>query len=56
MATGVSRKISAASARSHTRRANKSSSFQLPSGGSLLFHSLFFFLHQSLMGRVVLQL
>ncbi|GAU31778.1 hypothetical protein TSUD_22240 [Trifolium subterraneum] len=32
MATGVNRKISAASARSHTRRANKSSSFQLPSG------------------------
>ncbi|KEH42038.1 alpha/beta fold hydrolase [Medicago truncatula] len=32
MATGVSRKISAASARSHTRRANKSSSFQFPSG------------------------
>ncbi|CAK8562028.1 unnamed protein product [Lathyrus sativus] len=32
MATGVNRKISAASARSHTRRANKSSSFHLPSG------------------------
>ncbi|CAI8602438.1 unnamed protein product [Vicia faba] len=32
MATGINRKISAASARSHTRRANKSSSFQIPSG------------------------
>ncbi|GAU31779.1 hypothetical protein TSUD_22250, partial [Trifolium subterraneum] len=32
MATGINRKISTASARSHTRRANKSSSFQLPSG------------------------
>ncbi|XP_057424637.1 uncharacterized protein LOC130718157 [Lotus japonicus] len=32
MATGVSRKISAASARSHTRRTKKTSSFQLPSG------------------------
>ncbi|KAJ1419541.1 Alpha/Beta hydrolase fold [Sesbania bispinosa] len=32
MATGVSRKISAASARAHTRRAKKTNSIQLPSG------------------------
>jgi len=32
MATGVNRKISAASARAHTRRPKKPSSFQLPSG------------------------
>ncbi|KAL2323089.1 hypothetical protein Fmac_027468 [Flemingia macrophylla] len=32
MATGVNRKISAASARSHTRRAKKTSSLPLPSG------------------------
>ncbi|KAK7392604.1 hypothetical protein VNO78_21047 [Psophocarpus tetragonolobus] len=32
MATGVNRKISAASARAHTRRAKKSNSLQLPSG------------------------
>ncbi|QCE05828.1 uncharacterized protein LOC114192315 [Vigna unguiculata] len=32
MATGVNRKISAASARAHTRRAKKSNSSQLPSG------------------------
>ncbi|XP_061361926.1 uncharacterized protein LOC133305702 [Gastrolobium bilobum] len=32
MATGVNRKVSAASARAHTRRAKKNNSFQLPSG------------------------
>ncbi|RDX78212.1 hypothetical protein CR513_41539, partial [Mucuna pruriens] len=32
MATGVNRKVSAASARSHTRRAKKANSSQLPSG------------------------
>ncbi|KAI4300461.1 hypothetical protein L6164_033838 [Bauhinia variegata] len=32
MATGVNRKISAASARAHTRRAKKNTSIQLPSG------------------------
>ncbi|KAM0977799.1 hypothetical protein ACFX2C_013847 [Malus domestica] len=32
MAGGVNRKISAASARAHTRRAKQNSSFQLPAG------------------------
>ena len=39
MAGGVNRKISAASARGHTRKAKQNSSFKLPSGG---FFVLFF--------------
>ena len=41
MAGGVNRKISAASARGHTRKAKQNSSFKLPSGG---FFVLFFLL------------
>jgi hypothetical protein len=43
MAGGVNRKISAASARAHTRKARQKSSFQLPSGG----FSFFFFFFRS---------
>jgi hypothetical protein len=42
MAGGVSRKISAASARAHTRKAKQNTSFKLPSGGFFFF--FFFFL------------
>ena len=41
MAGGVNRKISAASARGHTRKAKQNSSFKLPSGG---FFVLFIYL------------
>ena len=42
MAGGVNRKISAASARGHTRKAKQNSSFKLPSGG--FFVLLFIYL------------
>ncbi|KAI4348975.1 hypothetical protein L6164_009634 [Bauhinia variegata] len=42
MATGVNRKISAASARAHTRRAKKNTSIQLPSGMLKMAVAVFF--------------
>lgn len=39
----MNRKISAASARAHTRKSRQSSSFRLPSGGCSLIFYLFFF-------------
>ena len=41
MAGGVNRKISAASARGHTRKAKQNSSFKLPSGGCFVLFFLF---------------
>ena len=41
MAGGVNRKISAASARDHTRKAKQNSSFKLPSGGFFVLFFLF---------------
>ena len=43
LAVGVNRKISAASARTHTRKSRQTSSFRLPSGWfSLVFFYLFY--------------